>query len=190
MEISTEEKELSGLRSENVKLNQNLHTLASGNDSLLNQNRSLLKQNKELLRNVANYQTLLEKQNETVKNVRDFAYMAQLDPTGKSFVAGEGLTYKTEISRIMEPALTQQDGKAYFKCEEESLKRYERAIQEYPRFPFSYYGMAECLRKNGNNRWREYAEKAISILEKTTEIDGHKESHEQALNHLRADLEH
>jgi len=127
---------------------------------------------------------IVRQKKKELEGIRDYAYVSSLDPSGKSLVAGFGLKYSTPISRIMEATFTEKDGEVYFKCDDESLKRYKRAIQEYPRFPFSYYSMADCLRARGDNRWKEYASKAISIFEITTKIGGHKESHDEALKVL------
>ncbi len=127
---------------------------------------------------------------QTVENIRDYAYVSKLNPSGKSFVAGFGLKHSTAISRIMEETLTEKDGILYFKCDDESLKRYQRTIQEHPRFPFSYVGMADCLRRTGDDKWREYAFKAISIFEITSKIDGHHKSHEDFMEQILRDLGH
>jgi hypothetical protein len=119
-----------------------------------------------------------------IEGIRDYTDVSRLDQSGKPFVAGGGIMYSTGISRIMEGTYTEEDGMVNFKCDDESLKRYERAIQEYPRFPFSYLAMAHCLMRCGDNKWREYASKAVSIFEITTKIGGHKESHDEALKVL------
>ena len=166
------------------RLMQRLANLSHGNDSLLATNQAFLRKNDELVEKIDKYQEQLEKQDETVRSIRDFAYMARLDPNGKSIQGGEGLTYTTEISRIIEPALLVKDGKIFFKCDENSRRRYEKAIETFPRFPFSYVGLAECYRKRGDAKWKGYARQAIDILKKTTQIDGHQISHKQALNQL------
>jgi len=57
---------------------------------------------------------------------------------------------------------------------------------KYPRYPFPYYFLAKCLRKLKQDAWRDYAEEAIRILEKTTNIPGHDPGHDDALRELRA----
>lgn len=134
-------------------------------------------------------QTIVVRQKKIeLEGIRDYTDVSKLNQSGKPFVAVGGIEYSTGISRIMESTLTEEDGFVYFKCDDESLKRYERAIQEYPRFPFSYYAMASCLQKRGDNKWREYASEAISIFEITTKIGGHKESHDEALKALLRSL--
>lgn len=119
-----------------------------------------------------------------VQNIRDYSNISKFNAIGKPFVDGPGIRYSTGISGIIEPALTKKNDKVSFKCDDESLKRYEQAIQEYPHFPFSYCGMAECLRIRGDPKWKEYASKAISIFKITTKIDGHDKSHEEAMKQL------
>ena len=127
---------------------------------------------------------ITRQKNQELEDIRDYADVSRLNPSGKPFAAGFGLKHFTDISRIMEATLTEEGGEVYFKCDDESLKRYERAIQEHPRFPFSYYAMASCLQRRGDNKCREYASKAISIFEITTRIGGHKKSHDEALKVL------
>ena len=126
----------------------------------------------------------VRQKNKELEGIRDYTDVSKLDQSGKPFVAGGGIMYSTGISRIMEGTYTEHDGIVYFECDDESLKRYERAIQEYPRFPFSYLAIAHCLMRRGDNNWREYASKAISIFEITTKIGGHKKSHDEALKAL------
>ena len=57
-------------------------------------------------------------------------------------------------------------------------------IQERPDFPFTYYVIALCYKKQGREEWKQYAQKAILILEKTTQIDGHHGFHDEALSQL------
>jgi hypothetical protein len=84
----------------------------------------------------------------------------------------------------MEGTYTEENGRAYFKCDDQSLERYNQAIKEDPCFPFSYLAMAHCLEIRGDTKWREYASKAKSILEITTKIGGHNKSHDEALKML------
>lgn len=125
---------------------------------------------------------------QTVENIRDYAYVSRLNPSGKSFVAGFLLKHSTAISRIIEETLTEKDGVFYFKCDDQCLKRYQRTMQEHPRFPFSYVGMADCLRRSGDDKWKEYAYKAVTIFEITTKIDGHDKSHDDVMEQILRDL--
>jgi hypothetical protein len=129
--------------------------------------------------------TIIARQkNQELEGIRDYTDISKLDQSGKPFVVGGGIKYSTGISRIMEGTYKEHDGIVYFECDDESLKRYKRAIQEYPRFPFSYVAIAHCLMRDGDNNWREYASKAISIFEITTRIGGHDKSHELAMEQL------
>ena len=135
---------------------------------------------------------IVRQKKKELEGIRDYTYVSSLDQSGKPLVAVGGVgvefKYSTPISRIMEATFTEKDGEVYFKCDDESFKRYERTIHEHPRFPFSYFAMASCLQRRGDNKWREYASKAISIFEITTKIGGHKESHDEALKVLLRSL--
>jgi hypothetical protein len=62
-------------------------------------------------------------------------------------------------------------------------------VEKFPTFPFSYYSLAVCLRKYGDDdSWRYYARKAIEILENTTMLVGHERGHDEALKELQDDI--
>jgi hypothetical protein len=70
-------------------------------------------------------------------------------------------------------------------CDAVALEKSRETIQRYPDFPFSYYALAYCLQRSGDPGWRQYAESAIQIVENTTLINNHQESHDQSLACLR-----
>lgn len=161
-----------------------IDSLLVSNNSLTNQNMDLYEQNTELLEQIKRYQGELISQKNAVDAIRDFAGMAELNPLGKKFLTGNTISYSTKISKIMDGAISVDDKKYEFKCTDAALRYYEQAIDEYPKFPFSYYALAFCLRQRQNPKWTEYAKKAQGILSKTTEIDGHHDTHDQALQKI------
>jgi len=188
---------------DDIVRNQRLDNLVTGNDSLLarnqsllirydslsSQNQSLLMKNDSLLRKVTAYQDKLDEYSEDTKTIKEFYHVAQLDPYGKTVVTDGSIRLTTGISRIMEPTIENKDGTTYFKCDEESVGRYKETIEKFPRFPFSYYGMAICLLQKRNDKWRDYANQAVNIFKRTVEIEGHKDVHGQALAFLLRQLE-
>lgn len=173
---------------ESAELESSLDSVSLKNDSLLSLNKQLLGSNQDLLKRVGDYQSELEHIGEESDLVKEYAYYATLDQFGCDISVGVGMSYETNISRIIAPALQKIDAQIYPKCDAESRSQLLTAIDQFPRFPFSYYYLASCLRRSGQDEWVEYAQEAVSILEKTTAIDGHKEPHDQALKQMRGFL--
>ena len=62
------------------------------------------------------------------------------------------------------------------------LYRSTRTIQGYhrgiPILAIFSYALATCLKKQGNESWKEQANKALAILEKTTAVPNHNLDHD------------
>lgn len=76
-----------------------------------------------------------------------------------------------------------------WECGSAALYHYREVMEQYPKFPFTYYVLAKCLHAKGEPAWEEYAAKAVAILKKTTRISGHSSDHADALVELSAFLE-
>jgi hypothetical protein len=128
----------------------------------------------------------IELKNE-VSSVRDFSYIATLSFSGTSDLPDSGvLSLVTELARMVAGIFQYVEPEQYVpNCSDEALERARSTIAKYPKFPFTYYALAVCLRDRGDNEWRTYASQAMQILEKTSKIDGHHWSHNVALNNLR-----
>lgn len=121
---------------------------------------------------------------EDMDALREYSDVALLTFNGSQFVGGD-ILFNSPLTRILEGTYTQISPNRYRRvCTSESIQKYHQAINEFPRFPFSYYWLALCLRDSGNPEWQTYAESAYSIFEKTTRIAGHQSSHDEALNYL------
>ncbi len=75
----------------------------------------------------------------------------------------------------------EKDGNIGWKCNSEAINHYKQIIDKHPRYPFPFYPLVICLKKQGDDSWRQYAKKAISILEKTTLVPGRSPDHDDAL---------
>jgi hypothetical protein len=127
--------------------------------------------------------------NLTVEALRGYSDVARLNVLGKTGIAGFGLIETTPISKLLEGAFVVTEGKADPKCDSESLNKFRTVVERFPTFPFSYYSLAVCLRKYGNDdSWRYYAHRAIEILKKTTMLAGHDRGHDEALKELQDDM--
>jgi len=121
--------------------------------------------------------------------VLDFADIAKLNLNGKPFSTGPGITYSSDLSRMLESTYTTDGNRFQFKRGPDVESKLRAAIEKHPRFPFSYYALAYCLSKRGDPDWRQYAEKAVFILSHTTQIKGHKKIHDKILLELQEELE-
>jgi len=128
--------------------------------------------------------------NATIATLRDYGHIAELNCLGKTGMAGVGLYESpTPLSRLLENAWVSKNGKWYASCDSVARNRFETVIKDFPKFPFSYYAIAVCLRSVQDERWKDYAEKATAILEKTSAISKHTVDHDEALKALERYLE-
>ena len=124
-----------------------------------------------------------------LEGVKRYGSVALLNMVGTSGKAGEGLTEENSVLPELENAFNheQRDGKTHvsLRCDEAATEIFRRAIEVNPDFPFSHFALAICTEQRGEEGWQGYAEKAVEIFEHTTEIAGHHENHDWALNGLR-----
>jgi len=112
--------------------------------------------------------------------MRDYGEVAALNLIGKPYPDGD-LVYTTGISKALEGSYKIVGTKVEFFRDEASERIYRDVIAKYPRFPFAYAALAYVLSANCDPSWRNYAQQAVSILEKTTKVGGHHPNHDQKL---------
>ena len=121
--------------------------------------------------------------------VLDYSDVAMLTINGSEFIGG-AVKFNSPLTRILEGTFTEISPNRFRRvCTKEALGKYRQAIRDFPRFPFSHYWLALCLRDSGDSTWRTPAASARSIFEKTTRISGHAIAHDQALADLLQLLE-
>lgn len=76
-------------------------------------------------------------------------------------------------------------GKFDCKCDSLSLLKYKQINIKIPDYPFTYYFLSKCLKDMDDPSWLDYADKAISILEKTTKSPVYHPHHELILNQAK-----
>ncbi len=151
----------------------------------------------EALREVSTeIQTLRErtsKLEQELEGVKRYGSVAKLNMIGLTGRAGSGISETNWVLPTLEDAYEyeQRDGDTHatIRCDKEAVAIFEKAIEIKPDFPFSYFAIAICKAKKGEEGWQGYAEKAVTILEHTTEIAGHHKNHDWALKGLREMLE-
>ncbi|MCF7908354.1 MAG: hypothetical protein K9L86_05745 [Candidatus Omnitrophica bacterium] len=121
--------------------------------------------------------------------LRDYSSIAKLNILGLPARAGSGIKLSTPISTSLENAIIEKDGKYFPTCSKEAEEKFKQTIKSYPRFPFSYYGLAVCLRSKEDEAWKDYANQAIEIFKKTISIKDHNSGHDQAMKELIRYLE-
>ena len=119
------------------------------------------------------------------ETVRGFSDVATLNPAGLPFREGVGIKYDSPLSTALRDLYVITDSTINFKLGLQFEPQYKRIIEQFPRFPFAYLALAESMRSRGDSSWREYAQKGVSILEKTVTIEGHDRAHDDALATLR-----
>jgi hypothetical protein len=103
--------------------------------------------------------------------------------------SGQFLSPFTPVSKWSQGYLTVTDNKYLFKCSPEAMKHYQDIIDKFPRFPFPYIALSGCLLKNQDPSWREYAMRAKSIFEITTQIPLHCKVHDGWLEQVNKILD-
>lgn len=116
--------------------------------------------------------------------LREYSYIAALNLEGSEFRAGRGLTLSGGLPNLMKDVFIEDGDQVRFKCGPEFQEIYKEVIEIEPKFPFSYFALADCRKLLGKDDWVEYAEKAVKILQITTQIAGHKAEHDQVLEIL------
>ena len=124
-----------------------------------------------------------------LEGVKRYGSVALLNMVGTSGKAGAGIAEANSVLPEFENAFDhdQRDGRTHasLRCDEAALEIFHRATEANPDFPFSYFALAVCMVKRGEEGWQVHTQKALEIFEHTTEIAGHHENHGWALNGLR-----
>ena len=115
--------------------------------------------------------------------LRKYRSVAGLNVLGLSGRAGAGLTESSALSRTLEGAyettVTGANTTHRTKCDKESVSRFVDAATKFPYFPFAHWAIAVCLRKAGNSLWQVHADRAMEILDHTTQIAERHSNHDE-----------
>lgn len=106
-------------------------------------------------------------------------------PPGKVWISDATAVFP--IIRDSINAKVQDNGKALYdiRLDAESMKRFEEAIRRFPDFPFPYYILTLYKYDHQESSWKQYAQKALEILNQTTLIQGHHPDHDEAKKTLQ-----
>ena len=79
---------------------------------------------------------------------------------------------------------SRSEGKISCNCTPAAISTCKSVIEKFPQCPFAYYFLSLCLKERGDSSWRGYAEKARSILQKTTSVENHSKDHDLILGEV------
>ncbi|HEX9804059.1 MAG TPA: hypothetical protein VGA67_00090, partial [Candidatus Dojkabacteria bacterium] len=102
-----------------------------------------------------------------------YSQIARMGPQGSAIIAGRSLSFTSGLAGDLDGTYIFEDKKFTYICSEESVSKMMRITEDYPDFPFSFFGIATCMKDKGKPGWVEYAEKAIEIFDETTKIKDH-----------------
>jgi len=118
--------------------------------------------------------------------------VSHLNSTGLPAEVGQGLLLTTPISKLVTPfvsrTIEEKKLQLTFQCSFDALNSYKLVIQNDPKWPFAYFYLGACEKKEGNRAWEENINKARQILHITTAIDGHYYDHDSVLEMLERDF--
>lgn len=120
--------------------------------------------------------------------ILEYSEVAQLDWHGGKYSFNSMVKENTDLTRMMEGTYTINGDRFQFMKGDATIEKLKKVIEKYPKFPFAYYGVAYCMQQKNDNEWIEYAKKTMSILEITTQIEGHNTTHDKVLNELKVKL--
>ncbi len=101
----------------------------------------------------------------------------------------KGLALPTPVEGWTEGYITKKGDEYEFKCAPEALKYYKSMLVKYPYFPHPLQPLIRCLKAQGNETWRDYAEKAVDMLEKIVMLPNRDSAYDDMLADIRLRLE-
>ena len=166
-------------------------------DSIINVLQKDANSNSQTINNLSNSIVDLQKDvtikgkeiknlNKNINDIKEYANMAKLSVFGSEFITNGPITITSSLSLLMKNILVQKDENILVKFDDSVLNYINRVIEIFPKFPFGYWAKAEFLLHNKNESWKEFAIKAIEILQITVTIEGHNENHDQVLKRLQS----
>ena len=118
-----------------------------------------------------------------------YSDVAELNILGETGKAGIGIGESSALIQALDGAWKNRGGRHFARCDQDSRAKFLAAIEIHPTFPFTYYALSVCSYDAGDDTWRQYAERAVGILEHTTRIAGHHQNHDEVYEYLRSRLE-
>lgn len=118
------------------------------------------------------------------KNLSEYGEVAALNFNGAKSVSNSH-SVPSPLSGWNDKYVRETSDGKQIRYDDEAIAYYKKLQEAYPKYPFSYYCLAEAYRLRGDNKWRDYAKQAIKILNITTTLPNHAPNHDEALASLR-----
>ncbi len=135
-------------------------------------------------------QSTIDQHDKSIDVLKNYSQWARLGMDGKT---GEEITVSAQLIAMEQdnPLVTLMKDVFYpdsiwlkQRFDAPMIVACEKVIKQYPKFAFSYYALALYFAQKNKSVWKDYANKAIDILNKTILIDGHHDHHDFALKQL------
>ena len=145
----------------------------------------------EVIEEVQNLRKRASELEGELQGVKRYSNVAELNALGLSgkIRPGSGLRETSAISLVLEEAYVRMElegeERLLPRCDTIGVAAFKAAARLNPDFPFAHWALAVCAEKDRNPSWRTYAERAVTILEHTTQMAGHNQNHDEALEELR-----
>ena len=122
------------------------------------------------------------------KNLAEYGEVATLNFQGSHSIS-DTYSVQTPLSGWNDNYVRDTSEGKQIRNDDEAIAYYKKLQEAYPKYPFSYYCLAEAYRQRGNDIWRDYAHKAIEILNITTSLPNHAPNHKEVLANLHMMLD-
>lgn len=165
---------------------------------LRHQNDQLLATNLYLLSNFQKIQSIypdlslaaaISRAVDDIEGLKLYSMVARYNARGNASGEINGVpVVATPINNWNEQFLTRVDGALVWNAGVGAREACDDVIKKVPSYPFGYYFRALTKKQNSDASWKEDMAKAISILEKTTDIVGHHSDHDKVLLEARTFL--
>ena len=195
--LDEQDADLSAARGDLAETQESLSRLEGWAEeavALMRERDPSLTQQEALARIVEELRELRERSadlEDQLTGLKSYGDMARLNPAGLTGIArpGSGLSESSDLSRALEGAWDVDDDDVHAaRCDQAALGKFSGVARKHPTFPFAHYALATCALSNEGPTWRQHAERALAILEHTTQIAGRAGAHDQAYEFLLARL--
>jgi hypothetical protein len=121
-------------------------------------------------------------------DLKDYSEIAKLNAIG---LPGDGLEvlFTSPLHELLKGQVSGLASEYKYATTPQAQEAYKRVTEAYPTYPWGWFLYAVCLRHRGDGNWKRYAERAKSIVEKTTAIPGHHLSHDLLRHQVQVIIE-
>ena len=122
-----------------------------------------------------------------LRNFSEYGEVAALNFKGAKSI-GRDYSVPGPLSGWNDKFVRDMGAEKQVRYDDAAIAKYEFIRKAFPKYPFSYFFLAESYKLRGDARWREYALEAVNILKITTTLPNHAPDHDEALKILQITL--